>query len=86
MVKDVEEIRKIAKQILEKFSSALEKVEEDVGEYFFEVDVDRRDEMEERREKERIEEEERRREFRKKMFANARKKDGDFIYAEKKTW
>jgi mRNA-degrading endonuclease RelE of RelBE toxin-antitoxin system len=81
-MQNIEEIKKVAKQILDKFSAALEKVEEEIAEEFFEVEKDRREE------KEGISEEDREKaeDFRRRMFANAKKKDENFIYAEKKKW
>ena len=71
-----EEIRKEAKRILDKFSKTLEKVS------FKERDLKKkvggfREEGEGLKSSE---------DFRKRMFENAPKKDGNYIIAEKKKW
>lgn len=74
--REKEEIKKEAKEILDKFASALEGIK-----------------VKEKKEKEKIggfrEEgkgEETDNDFRKRMFENAPRKEGDFILAEKKKW
>jgi len=72
---DREQIRKQAKEILDKFSRALEKVS--VEETRVEREEDRREEKEG---------EEGNSDFRKIMFENAPKRKGEFLEAEKGGW
>ena len=71
-----EEIKKEAKEILDKFANSLEKVKvkkaekkEKIGGFRKEGNGEETDE-----------------DFRKRMFDNAPRKEGDFILAEKKKW
>ena len=71
-----EEIKKEAKEILDKFANSLEKVKvkktekkEKIGGFREEGKGEEADE-----------------DFRKRMFENAPRKEGDFILAEKKKW
>ena len=71
-----EEIRKGAKKILDNFSKALDKVKLEKKEI-------KKESGGVREEDKPIESSE---DFRKRMFENAPKKDGDCIMAEKKSW
>jgi len=75
MVLDRERVKEKAKEILDRFSEALEKVKEQIEETFVERAQDRR---EEGGEVIAIDKE--------IMFKNAPKTQGDFIIAEKKKW
>ena len=75
---ETEQIRKEAKQLLDKFSKALERVKNDEESNVIR-DNDRRKEGEGTRN-------EANSEFRKIMFENAPQHDEEFIIAEKKTW
>jgi len=72
-----EEIKKQAKEIMEKFSKKLAKVDKKIPEPLIE-----REEFE-REEKEGLETAS---DFRERMFENAPQKNKDFIIAEKKKW
>jgi Asp-tRNA(Asn)/Glu-tRNA(Gln) amidotransferase C subunit len=72
---DKEEIKKQAKEIMDNFASALEKVKVEEGRVEREAD---------RREEKRGEEADS--DFRKIMFENAPEKEGDCIKAEKGGW
>ena len=75
--KEREEIKKQAKDIMDKFSEKLSKIDKKIPEPLIE-----------REEFERIEEEgkESNYDFRKRLFENAPKKNKDFILTEKKKW
>jgi len=72
-----EEIKKQAKEIMDKFSNKLSKVDEKLSEPFIEREEFEREE-EERKESNSG--------FRERMFENAPRKNKDFIIAEKKKW
>ncbi|PIO07665.1 hypothetical protein COU59_03080 [Candidatus Pacearchaeota archaeon CG10_big_fil_rev_8_21_14_0_10_34_12] len=75
--KEKEEIRKQAKEIMDKFSEKIEKIGKNVPESFIE-----RNEFE-REERSGEEPDE---DFRERVFANAPRKNKDFILGEKKGW
>ena len=72
-----EEIKKQAKEIMDKFSNKLSKVDEKLSEPFIEREEFEREEEEGK---------ESNSDFRERMFANAPRKNKDFILAEKKKW
>jgi aspartyl-tRNA(Asn)/glutamyl-tRNA(Gln) amidotransferase subunit C len=74
--KDIKEVEKKAKEILDKFSKSLASVK---GEE--EWNVERKDERRKEGEGKSCD-----KEFREIFFRNAPKKDEDFLIAEKKTW
>jgi len=69
-----ESIKKQAKKIIDDFSKKIEKME--LGEGFVSRKVQTREETKVECDKD----------FRKRVFANAPKKEGDFIIAEKGSW
>ena len=72
-----EEIKKQAKEIMDKFSNKLSKVDEKLSEPFIEREECEREEGEGK---------ESNSDFRERMFENAPRKNKDFIIAEKKKW
>jgi len=74
---DTSKIQKEAKEILDKFASAIEKVEKEKHEIVF---VDREDFEREEGNGKRCEN------FKEKLLANAPRSDGDFIITEKGAW
>lgn len=78
MALDEKEIQNQAKQILDKFASALEKVDKEVKEESY-VDRDEFERVE--KEGEKCEEG-----FKQKILANAPEHDDDFILVEKGAW
>ena len=72
-----EEIKKQAKDIMDKFSEKLSKIDKKIPEPLIERDEFERVE---------VEEQENDFDFIKRMFANAPQKNKDFIIAEKKKW
>jgi len=74
---DQEKVKKEAKQILDKFAKALEKVKDNNEEIAF---VDREDFEREEGKAAKCEN------FKQKLLENAPKKDNDFIIAEKGDW
>jgi|TARA_B100001971_G_C18230356_1_gene563496 predicted Asp-tRNA(Asn)/Glu-tRNA(Gln) amidotransferase subunit C len=78
MVLNEEEIRKEAKQILDKFASALEKVEKESSEESY-VDREEFERVESKGEKCDSN-------FKKKILENASESDDDFIITEKGDW
>ncbi len=79
---DVEKAKIEAKEIMDKFSQALNKVKQKIEESYIEREEDRR---QERQEKD-YEKYEKDQEFKQIMFKNAPKKEDDYIIAEKKKW
>ena len=72
-----EEIKKEAKDIMDKFSNKLSKVDEKLSEPFIEREEFEREEGEGK---------ESNFDFRERMFENATRKNKDFILTEKKKW
>jgi len=85
---DKEEIQKQAKEILDKFAKALEKVKtEKVKDNFYvereEFERDEFEKLEKRQSRERSEKQE---DFKQFLLENAPKKNEDFVVAEKGGW
>ena len=76
-----EEIKKQAKDIMDKFSERISKVKSKIPEPLIE-----REEFERLEEKTPVDSEKSNSDFRKRLFENAPKKNKDFIIAEKKKW
>ena len=74
---DKEEVRVLAKKIMDEFISALNKVEEITPEFGVQRDENVREPFENKYSGD---------EFKSKILKNAPKKDEDFIIAEKKKW
>lgn len=74
--KEIEKIKAETKELLDKFSKALEKVKTNEGDSTTK-------EEDRRKEQEGVDSE---KEFREIMFDNSKNKDEDFIIAEKKSW
>ncbi len=74
--REKEEIKKEAKEILDKFANSLEKVKTKKKELKVQTGGFRKEGAGEETDSD----------FRKRMFENAPRKDGDFILAEKKKW
>ena len=75
--KEKESIKKQAKEIMDKFSKKLERINKKTGDSFVERDDFEREEDEGKKPNE---------DFRKRMFENAPNKNDDFILGEKKSW
>jgi Asp-tRNA(Asn)/Glu-tRNA(Gln) amidotransferase C subunit len=75
--KEREEIKKQAKEIMDKFAKSIDSVKDKVQDSSVERDKDRREEREGKSSDA---------DFRKIMFSNAPSKEGDFILGEKKKW
>lgn len=72
-----DQIKKEAKEIMDKFAKSLDSIKEKVKDSFVEREKDRREEKEGKFAD---------RDFREIMFENAPSKSGDFICGEKKKW
>lgn len=75
--KEKESIKKQAKEIMDKFSEKLERIDKKTDDSFVEREDFERAEEEGKKPDE---------DFKKRMFENAPNKDGDFIIGEKKGW
>ena len=75
--KEKESIKKQAKEIMDKFSKKLERINKKTGDSFVERDDFEREEDEGKKPNE---------DFRKRIFENAPNKNDDFILGEKKSW
>ena len=75
--KEKESIKKQAKEIMDKFSKKLERINNKTGDSFVEREDFEREEREGKKGN---------LDFRKRMFENAPNKNDDFILGEKKSW
>ena len=75
--KEKESIKKQAKEIMDKFSKKLERINNKTGDSFVEREDFEREEREGKKGN---------LDFRKRMFENAPNKNEDFILTEKKSW